>query len=95
MAFSARGDQGRLARTWSSSDDKDLHARHATDPWFGFKRQHWRLARLEHVLPLVGLRPVDVAVVLATLAAQVLNVDGLKGSLGLRPIFSLKLKRNL
>ena len=60
-----------------------------------FEGEHRRLARLEDVLPLVLLGPVDVAVVLPALAAQVLDVDGLEGTLGFWPVFSLWILQTL
>ena len=50
------------------------------------ERQHGRFSRPEDVLALVLLGAVDVAVVLAALARQVLDVDRLEGPLRLGPM---------
>ena len=59
--------------------------------WPLVEGQQRGLAGHEDVLALEALGAVDVGVVLAALAAQILDVDGLEGALGLGPVRGLQL----
>ena len=87
-------NQRGFSRARSSGND-DYTGRHfaslvSTASFGHLEGEHWRLARLEDVLPLELLGAVDVTVVLPAFAGQVLNVDGFEETLGFRPVLCLE-----